>query len=178
MRHRAIAAALFAAVLTTACASYQDRVLYQTERLPNISVPALAGQSIAIDLRDAFDRPVIKRGFLHDDIEGVLQRAGMKVDDRAPLVLRIRQHYLGVEFRSGRHQTCGHYEGMLVRDGAVLGQPFSARACVEGTPNPWDSGQSIATGANANESGNRAYFVVLGELLRRFEQVAGSLPRA
>lgn len=176
MKHRAITA-LFAAVLLSACASYQNRVRYRTEQLPSIALPNLAGQSIAVELRDAVDQPFVKRTFLNDDLEAALQRAGLKIDDRAPLVLRVREHYMGAEFRNGRYQTCGHYEGQFVQNGQRLGQSFSARACVEGTPNPWDSKESIVSSGNTSEANNRAYYVVLGEFLTRLEQVAGSLPR-
>lgn len=179
MKQRAFALlALSLAVLSSACASYHDRVAYRTEQLPAIRVDALRGQSIAVELRDSVDRPVVKHTILHDDLEYALQQAGLRIDDSASLVLRVNQHYLASEFRNGRYQSCGHYEGRLLRDGKVIGQPFSARACVEGTPNPWDEKETVATSSNASEGGTRAYFATVSELLRRFEQVAATLPRS
>lgn len=178
MKQRAFALlALSVAVLSTACASYQDRVAYRTEQIPLIQLAALAGQSIAVDIRNGTDQPIIRHTTLHDDLEAALQRAGLKIDDRSSLVLRVRQHYLGAEFRSGRYQSCGHFEGQLLRDGKPVTEAFSSRACVEGTPNPWDSKESIVTSTNTVEANNRAYYLVLGEFLERFEQVAASLPR-
>lgn len=180
-RHNAlpVASLLLLTLLTSACASYHDRVATRFETLPVVQLPALKGETIAVELLDSFGLPIIGQSFLRDDLEYAFVRAGLRIDDHSPLVFRVTVHYLADSgYRVGRFQSCGHLSGVLLRDGRQVVQPISSRACIEGTPNPWEDKETQQTATNAAEIGSRVYFATVGDFLLRFEKATADLGRS
>lgn len=170
---------LLLTLLTSACASYHDRVASRHETLPVVAVPTLKGEAIAIELLDSVGKPIVGQSFLRDDLEHIVSKAGLRIDDHASLVFRVTTHYLPDSgYRVGRYQSCGHLSGVLLRDGRQVVQPISSRACIDGTPNPWEDKETQQTRTNAAEIGSRVYFATVSDFLLRFEKAAADLGRS
>jgi hypothetical protein len=174
-----VACLLLLTLLTSACASYHDRVATRFETLPVVQLPALKGEAIAVQLLDSVGRPIIGQSYLRDDLEYAFVRAGLRVDDHSPLVFRVTVHYLSdIGYRVDRFQSCGHVSGVLLRDGRQVVQPISSRACIEGTTNPWEDKETQQTASNAAEIGSRVYFATVGDFLLRLEKATADLGRS
>ncbi|MEA2490241.1 MAG: hypothetical protein QOH21_2033 [Acidobacteriota bacterium] len=164
---------------TSACASYHDRVAPRHETLPVVQLPTLKGEAIALEMLDSVGQPIVGQSYLRDDLENVLTKAGLRIDDQASLVLRVTTHYLPDSgYRVGRFQSCGHLSALLLRDGRQVVQPISSRACIDGTPNPWENKETQRTSTNAAEIGSRVYFATVSDFLLRFEKASADLGRS
>jgi hypothetical protein len=165
-------------LLSSACASYSDRVETRTETLPEVGLSALAGKSVTLGFYDQTGRrhrqDAIVR-VLEDDLERSLVKAGVDVTPKAPLELRVTIDYLENAGYGNDLQNCGRFTGVLHRDGQAVTQPFSARACTNATPNPWASKEKLHPAADGREAVSRTYFAALRELLVGLERATRGL---
>lgn len=161
-------------VLLAACTNYSDRVQPYLEALPPIQLTALKGQDVTLDLRDAHGLP-IAQGFLHEDLERSLTRAGVNVTARSPLSLQVTHHYLDTQYRLGRWQSCGRLEGQLQRDGKAATRAFTSDYCEQTTANPWENAVTQRSAGSEYESRGRAYFGLLRTFLIDLETNAQTL---
>lgn len=170
MRHASLALLV---VFLAACSTSSSRYVYQEESLPVISLGALEGQEVAIDLRDHAGLE-ISRGKLYEDLERELTQAGVRVVDRSPLQLRIKSTLITEDWRTARWQACGRLEGQLLRDEKPEGRSFISDYCNEHPGNPWRHSTTIRTEEDRQDARARAYYGLLRVFLNDLEQAVAA----
>jgi len=122
-------------LLLAACSSYKPFDPRQ-EELPTIESGSLAGQEIAIDLRDRNDE-AIRDGDLYAGLQDALTRAGIRVVDQSPLQLKVKYTMITGDRKVAAWLGCGRFEAQLLRDGKAEGSPFTSDYCNEESMDVW-----------------------------------------
>lgn len=160
-------ASLLLVLASAACTTYKPFDPSQ-EPLPAIELGSLAGQEIAIDLRDRNDE-AIQRGNLHTGLEDALTRAGIRVVDQSPLQLKVKYTMVTGDRKVGAWLGCGRFEAQLVRDGKAEGAAFTSDYCNDESMDIWQY-RYPRFRAEWNDVRERAYFGLIRVFLNDLEK--------
>jgi hypothetical protein len=167
MRRSALALLLLLSLASAACTTYKS-FDPSKEPLPAIELGSLAGQEIAIDLRDRNDE-AIARGELYTGLQDALTRAGIRVVDQSPLQLKVKYTMITGDRKVGAWLGCGRFEAQLVREGKAEGSPFTSEYCNDESMEVWQY-RYPRFRAEWNDVRARAYFGLIRVFLNDLEQ--------